>query len=128
MKVEYSDASYASLYPFAGVPIIKDETQLSKADYTPSLIHWEASCGCVAGKLYRNRQRILNGHATARATVRQRLTPKSMGHPEGHSDQFPAPPKAWECCGCKQKFYNFEKECNFCATLFCKDCKKIPWK
>jgi hypothetical protein len=57
-----------------------------------------------------------------------RLKPRLMTHPEGHCDQFPAPPKAWECCGCRQKFYSFEKQCDFCGTLYCKDCKKIPWK
>ncbi|KAJ4988473.1 hypothetical protein SVAN01_06090 [Stagonosporopsis vannaccii] len=126
MKVEYSDASYTSLYPFTEAPIVDDTKQLVVANYTPSLIVLKASCGFVAA--HGSRQRLLDGRTTAKAPTSPRLTPKSMGHPEGHSDQFPAPPKAWECCGCKQRFYNFEKECNFCATLFCKDCKKIPWK
>lgn len=41
---------------------------------------------------------------------------------------FPYPPKAWQCCGCMEEFYNFEKECTFCAAIYCNDCKMIPWR
>lgn len=128
MKAEYSDTSYTSLYPLTEISAADGAGQLCSTDCKSALIGSKISCEFVADKRRASRQRSLDGHAAAKAAISYRLPPRSMAHPEGHSDQFPAPPKAWECCGCKQKFYNFEKECNFCATLFCKDCKKIPWK
>lgn len=51
-----------------------------------------------------------------------------MSYPEGFCELFPPPPRTWQCCGCEEKFYNFERECTLCATNYCKHCKTIPWK
>lgn len=128
MKAGYSDASYLSLYPVAGATTVDDAKELFNVENKPILTDSTAACEFVVGQIDRSQQKILHGHTTARTPNSHRLRPKSTAHSEGHSDLFPAPPKAWECCGCGQKFYNFEKQCDFCATLFCKDCKKIPWK
>lgn len=128
MKVEYSDASCLSTHPFAEESIVDDTEELIRAEHIPNLTESTMTCNYVADYVYESRQRPLHGYLSAETLHSRRLQPRSMGHPEGHCDQFPAPPKAWECCGCKQKFYNFEKQCSFCATLYCKDCKKIPWK
>ncbi|KAF1923312.1 uncharacterized protein M421DRAFT_425968 [Didymella exigua CBS 183.55] len=125
MKAALTDTFYPSFYLVTRAPIPDDTKNSFRAGHQHESI---AASGVFADHVHGSRQRPLHGCSTTKTQHDYRLRPKSTRHPEGHCDQFPAPPKAWECCGCNQKFYNFEKQCNFCATLFCKDCKKIPWK
>jgi hypothetical protein len=131
MKVEHSDTSYFAFNTFAKASFtVGDTKELLPAEHTPILREPTTTYGFVADHTYGRRQSRPQGYSRASVEIphSHRLHPRSAEHPDGHSDQFPAPPRAWECCGCKQKFYNFEKQCDFCATLHCKDCKKIPWK
>lgn len=125
-KVESSDPSSSYFYTSAGAPIA-DEEQFG-AEYKQSLKDPILACRAVAGQVHVGRQRTSHGQTSANPPNSRRLKSKNTAHPDGHCVEFPPPPKAWECCGCKQKYYNFEKLCSFCATLYCKDCKKIPWK
>ena len=129
MKVEYPATSHSSFHLPKGLTIACDETKkLLSTEDNPFSTVLKVAPWLVTNQNCSNRQQILHGHTTTEPPNSDLRQGSTMTHPEGHCDQFPAPPKAWECCGCKQKFYNFEKQCNFCATLYCKDCKTIPWK
>ena len=129
MKVEYSAAYHSPSKTLEGPTLACDDTKkLLNTEYEPFLTLSNAAPWLVVNPAYGTRQRTLHDDAISKPSIDYLCKRFPMTHPEGHCDQFPAPPKAWECCGCKQRFYNFEKQCNFCATLYCKDCKKIPWK
>jgi hypothetical protein len=127
MNFRYSDTFSPSSFSLAESLVMNSATRYFVPEQPPTLNNSTTARGSAANDNTNSRQRVLHGHKAVE-TSKSHHGNYPMAHPEGHSDQFPAPPKAWECCGCKQKFYNFEKQCSFCATTYCKDCRKIPWK